>query len=138
LLNQIEGLSLGIAASPKLDLNFDLNAESADNRESKQLNRTLRFAPGINWRATTKIILTANLSATVAGDSKNINQNNNVKFESQTSYRFGAGKEQARKLQGQFFLRYSNRYARVINNGIGTNNLTKLQTLNTGLSFTFF
>ncbi len=47
-------------------------------------------------------------------------------------------RKQWKKWRGNYFIRYANRYARTIDQVFGSNNLTRLQTLNTGLNITFF
>src|SRR5262245_26403211 len=66
--NLVNGFTVGIAANRSLDLNFDLNAESANNREAGTIDRTLRLSPSINWRMSKRATLASSLSTTLAGD----------------------------------------------------------------------
>jgi hypothetical protein len=138
LINQVHAISTGLPVSPKLDLTFDLSLERANNIETRRLDRTYRFATVVNWKLTERNLLAANLAHTFAGDAAQTNRNRNVEFDLQWSYQFTFGKEKFKKLQGQSFIRYANRYANARDFAVGLNNLTKLQTLNIGLSFTFF
>jgi hypothetical protein len=138
LRNLTSGFTLGINPHNALDLNFDLNAESAQNRELNRTDRTLRFGVNTNWRLTPNTTLNATISTTGAGDLGRITRSRNAEFDLQWSYRFGFGENGWKKVQGQFFVRYANRYARFRDQAFGVSNLTKLQTLNTGLNFTFF
>lgn len=121
-----------------LDLTFDLNAESSADRASQTTDRTLRFAPTLNWRMTANSALASNCSITLAGDEAGTKRNRNIEFDAQWSYRFGWEKDRFRKAQGQFFIRYANRYARARNRLFDLNDLQKTQIVNLGLSFTFF
>ena len=133
---------MGIWTTPPgngwLDLNFDLNWESALNQEQPRTDRTLRLAANINWRMTERMLVNALISATGTGNTTGTNRNRNAEFDLQWSYRFAIEKSKTRRLQGQFFLRYANRYASSFDRLFGFNNLTRFQTLNGGLSFTFF
>lgn len=46
--------------------------------------------------------------------------------------------ETFKKVSGQFFRRYATFYARALDRSFKTNNLTKSNTLNAGVNFTFF
>lgn len=138
LTNFANGFAVGLPLSNSLDINLDINADSASNKETKTTDRTLRLAPGINWRMSSKSTLASNISITLAGDAAETVKNRNVEFDVQWSYQFGVEKDRFRKLQSQMFIRYANQYARSRNTSFGLNDLTKNQTLNLGLSFTFF
>jgi hypothetical protein len=138
LVNVVNTLAVGLMAHSAIDLNFDLNIERADNKESRRVDRLLRLAPSINWRMSSKATLSASLSATLADDAAGTSRNRNAESDLQWSYRFAFEKDRLRKVQSQFFVRYANRYARVVDRVFDSNNLTKLQTFNAGLSFTFF
>lgn len=136
--NLVSGLTVGFSASKSLDLNFDLNQERAVNLEAGILDRTLRFAPSVNWRMSKQATFASTFSATLAGNSVETRRDRNVEFDMQWAYRFGFEKDRFRKVQGQFFIRYANRYARAGNEAILLNNLQKTQIVNLGLSFNLF
>lgn len=63
----------------------------------------------------------------------------NVEFDLQWNYQLTRESENRfKKFQTVYFVRYSNRFARVRNVSENVNTLTKLQTFNTGLNFIFF
>jgi hypothetical protein len=138
LQNLVNGFAVGLPTFGRIDVTFDLGFERAKNFESNRTDRTLRLTSNINWRLTASSTFTANISASGAGDLLETSQNRNAEFDLQWAYRFVTEKSRYRKVQGQFFIRYANRYASLSDRIFGVNNLTKLQTLNTGLSFTFF
>ncbi len=137
-INLIHGISLGITPTGALDLAFDLNVESARNKEMERVDRTFRVGPNINWRMSPSAALSANLTTTLAGDDEGINGNRSAEVDVQWSYRFAVEKDRFRKVQSQFFIRYANRFARSRVTARGFDNLIKSQMLNLGLSFTFF
>jgi hypothetical protein len=129
---------VGIALNSRINLNLDLSAESATNGETSRIDRTYRLGPGISWNLTKSMDLTANLSNTIAGDVANTSQSRNTEFDAAWTYRFGVGKEGMKKVAGQFFIRYANRYAHSLDRIFLNNNLSKNQILTANLSFTFF
>ena len=129
---------VGIAANSRINLNVDLSAESSANKETGRIDRTYRLGPGISWKLTQSMELTANLSNTIAGDAANTSRSRNTEFDTAWIYRFGAGKEGFKKVAGQFFIRYSNRYSHSLDRIFLNDNLSRNQILTANLSFTFF
>ncbi len=138
LINFTNAVSFQVNATKSLDVNLELSADNARNIESARTDRLLRLATGINWRVTQRNLVAANLATSFAGDVARTVRNRNAEFDLQWSYQFTLGKERFKKLQGQSFIRFANRYANSRDNIFQLNNLTKAQTLNIGLSFTFF
>jgi hypothetical protein len=129
---------VGIAVNTKLNLNVDLSAENSRNRETGRIDRTYRAGPSMTWQLTKSIGFTGSLSNTIAEDVANTSRNRNTEFDLSATYRFGAGKEGPKKVAGQFFIRYANRYSHSLDRIFFNDNLNKNQTLTANLSFTFF
>ena len=87
---------------------------------------------------TRRMTLNTTVSNTLAGDLARTTRNRNTEFDLQWSYRFTRGETGWRKVQGQFFIRYADRYASTRDFVFGLNNLTRLMTLNSGINFVFF
>lgn len=138
LRNLLNGFTVGLNPAPTADINVEFSAESVLNNELDRTDRTYRLGPNVNWRMTKQSTLSATVSGILAGDLAQTSKSRNFEVDLQWSYRFGVERGRHRKVQGQFFIRYANRYARAFDNSFGFQTLTKLQTLNTGLSFTFF
>jgi hypothetical protein len=138
LRNMINGFTVGLTPTASFDLTFDLSAESARNFELGRTDRTYRTGINVNWRVTQRMAASAMVSTVFAGDVAETSRSRSAEIDLQWSYRFGVERSRYRKVQGQFFVRYANRYARSLDSVFGLNSLTRLQTLNTGLSFTFF
>jgi hypothetical protein len=119
-------------------LNLDISLESAKNFETGRIDNTDRIGANVNWRMSQRAVLAATVSTIFAGDVTEISRSRNAELDLQWSYRLGVERSRFRKMQSQFFVRYANRYARSLDNLFGLNSLTKVQTLNMGLSFTFF
>ena len=134
----VNSARFGIALNSRANLNVDLSSESSANRETGRIDRTFRLGPGISWQLTRQIGLTANLSNTIAGDAAKTSRNRNTEFDVSGTYRFGAGKEGLKKVAGQFFIRYANRFSHSFDRVFATDSLRKNQTLTANLSFTFF
>jgi hypothetical protein len=139
LRNLVNTLSLGFNPSPKLQLSVDVNAEQARNREVQRTDRVLRLGFNATWQMTQRMTLTGMLATTGAGDIAGLNRQRNAEADLQWSYRLFAleSSEERKRLQSQFFIRYANRYAFTRDLLFGVSNLTKLQTLNAGLNFTW-
>ncbi len=139
LENFINGFTLEWSPLTTFELNFDVSAESATNRETARTDRTLRFGFGTRWQITPRAILNANFSTIGVGDVARTSRNRNAEFDLQWSWRFQRGtQERFRKFQSVYFIRYANRYVRAQNRIFGINTLTRLNTFNTGLNFIFF
>lgn len=139
LLNQINGVTLGLTPHTAFDLNFDLNVESAKSFEAARVDRTLRAGLNTNWRMTPRMTINVTASNTLAGDlARRITRNRSTEFDLQWSYQFTRGESGWRKVKGQFFIRYADRYARTRDLLFGLDNLTRLKTLNGGVNFVFF
>jgi hypothetical protein len=138
LRNLINGFTFGLNPHSSFDLNLDLNIESANNFETSRIDRTFRAGINTNWRMTRNITVNAIVSNTLARDVARTTRNRNTEFDLQASYRFAVGEDRWRKVQGQFFIRYADRYGHALDFIFGIDNLTRLKTLNGGLNFVFF
>ncbi len=147
------GFTAGFNPHTAFDISFDLGVERALNREanankdSRRDARTLRIGLFANWRPTGRMTVTANLSDTgmrSVGDLTLASSNRNAQFDLQWSWRF-LGKEEADqpakfrpRLKGQFYVRFGRRRARLRDELQKLDQFNRTNTLNTGLSFTFF
>ncbi len=139
LQNFVHGATFGWNPRPTFDLNFEINFEDANNREEANSNRTLRFGINTNWQMTPRQAWNLTFSTLGAGDLLRTNRNRNTEFDLQWSYRLTRENENRfRKYQINYFIRYANRFARNRVFADSLNNVTKLQTFNTGLNFIFF
>jgi hypothetical protein len=122
-----------------LELNLELNFEDANNREQARTDRMLRFGGAANWQATRRQTFNLTLSSVGAGDLARTTRSFNNEFDLQWTYRLTRENENRfKKAQANYFIRYANRFARARNFVENINNLTRLQTFNTGLNFIFF
>lgn len=138
LYNTINGMTFGYTPNQKVDLNFDVNSERARNVENKRSDQTWRFGFNANLQLTKNTTLSATLSTLNAFDLGQISDNFTNEFNVQWSWKFLAGQQQFKKFSGQFFIRYATFLTRTIDRSFDTNNLTKSNTLNAGINFTFF
>jgi hypothetical protein len=138
LYNTINGITFGYTPNQRVDLNFDINSERAHNTENNRTDQTWRFGFNANLQVTKNNSLSATLSTLNAFDLGQISDNFTNEFNVQWTWKFLAGQTQFKKFSGQFFVRYANFFVRTIDRSFDTNNLTKSQTLNAGINFTFF
>jgi hypothetical protein len=130
--------SLGLQPSAKLGINLDAGWDSALNKEQKRTDHTFRLGPNVNWTITKSMAFTGAVSATSLGDVAGTSRNRTTEANVQWSYRFAVDKGRNKKVQGQFFIRYADRYVFASDSLFRLRTLTKLRTLNTGITFTFF
>ena len=130
--------SAGFQPNARLGVNLDVGFDSAFNKEQKRTDHTFRAGPSINWSMTNSMFVTGSLSATSFGNVTGTSHTSSAEADLQWSYRFILDKGQKKKIQGQFFLRYSDRYGFARDTVFDFRNLTKLRTLNAGINFTFF
>jgi len=139
LQNFTHNATVGWNPLTTLELNLELNFEDANSREQARTDRTLRFGGTANWQATRRQTFNLTLSSVGAGDLARTTRNFNNEFDLQWTYRLARENENRfKKAQANYFIRYANRFARARNFVENINNLTKLQTFNTGLNFIFF
>lgn len=139
LLSIVNGVTVGFNPTRTLDLNFDIGTERSSAFDQNTVNSTFRVGTNITWRMNTKMVWTVNASTTGAGDHANTNHRRDADVDAQFSWRFlNTEKNRLKKVQGQFFIRYANRYGYARDFLFGFNTYTKLQTFNAGLNFIFF
>jgi hypothetical protein len=139
LQNLVNGVTLGLSPAKTLDLNFDLNAERSSNFNQNSVDSTLRVGTNLTWRMTNSMVWAMNVSTTGAGNRANTSNRRDADFDIQYSWRFlNTEKSRFKKAQGQFFIRYANRYAAASDRLFGFTTFTKLQTFNAGLNLIFF
>jgi hypothetical protein len=129
----------GFTPGQRFNINLDLSSERSTTLETAQVDKNFRAGVNFNIQTTKKSTLAATISSAFGGDNGNRRSSRNADLDVQWSMRFGIyEKERWKKVQGQFFARYANRYASARDNIFFFNNLTKIQTVSAGLSFTFF
>jgi hypothetical protein len=137
-LNQTNGVRAGFNPTSRLNLNFELTRDSANDFGSVKLARTWRIGPTVSWTLNKHMSWTAGLTNTIAGDRAQTSGSRNTEFDTQFSYRMGAEHGGLKKVQCQLFIRYADRYARSRDIVFGTANLTRAQIFNGGINVTFF
>jgi hypothetical protein len=139
LLNENHAVTIGLNVIKDLDLNFDIGSERASSFQQNTINNTVRAGTNITWRMTPKMAWALNASTTGAGDRANTSHRRDADLDVQYTWRFlNTEKNRWRKMQGQFFVRYANRYGFSRDFLFGFNTFNKLQTFNAGVNFTFF
>ncbi|MEQ1765111.1 MAG: hypothetical protein ABL984_18435, partial [Pyrinomonadaceae bacterium] len=138
--NGVNGITVGYKPFKDLDLDIEAGREAQFSFEQKRRDSTFRIGTRGTWRTAflKNSTLSAGVSATAAGDSLNQGDSRNLEFDAQWAYRFAIGTKKFKKLDTQFFIRYSNRYGSTINRVFFANNLNKTQAFNMGLTFNVF
>lgn len=134
----VNAITVGVMPHRRLDLNFDLSSERASNVEVNRLDRTWRAGFNSTFQTTKQSSLSATISSAFASDAAQTSRNRNADLDLQWAWRFGIEKSPYRKVQGQFFIKYLNRYASAHDNVFFFRNLTKVQAMTAGFSITLF
>lgn len=137
-LNQTSGARVGFSPTTKLNLNFEVTRDSANDLENVKLNRTWRVGPTASWTLNKHMTWTAGLSNTIAGNRARTNGSRDTEFDTQFSYNVGIDRGELKKVQTQMFIRYADRYARSHDLVFQTFNLTRVKIFNAGVNITFF
>ncbi len=137
-LNQTTGVRAGFNPTSRLNLNFELTRDSANDLGGVKLGRTWRIGPTVSWTLKKHMSWTAGLTNTIAGDRAQTSGSRNTEFDTQFTYRLGAERGGLKKVQCQLFVRYADRYARSRDSVFETSSLTRAQIFNGGVNLTFF
>jgi hypothetical protein len=138
LRNLVNTFTFGMTPASVIDFNIDLSFENAKNFEQNRIDRTNRLGANLNWRVTPNATIASYVSTIFASDIARTSRSRNLELDIQWSYRFAIDRSRYKKVQAQFFVRYANRYGHALDNLFGFDTKTRLQTINTGLSFTFW
>jgi hypothetical protein len=123
-----------------IQLGFDISRERQSNFEVGRKDRQFRLGTNI----TIQDILVKNLgfnvnaSTSLAGDTDNKTDSQNLEFDAQATYRLSLGKKEYRKMSTQFFVRYANRHGLRIDRTFGLRDINRNQGFNAGMTVTFF
>jgi len=137
-LNQTNSGRVGINPTSKLNLSFEVSRDSATDLEGAKLLRTWRVGTTASWNVNKNMTWTGGISNTIAGDRAQTSGSRNTEFETQFAYSVQVSRGDFKKVQGQIFVRYADRYARSHDLSFGTTSLTRVRIVNAGLNITFF
>ncbi|MGQ0542037.1 MAG: hypothetical protein ACT4O9_09340, partial [Blastocatellia bacterium] len=140
LESAVNAFAFSISYFKDVQLGFDLTRERQKNFETTQIDRQFRFGSNISWQNALfkNSSVAANISTSLAGDTANKTDSENVEFDVQWSYKLSFGKKKYRKMATQFFVRYSNRHAFRLDRPNVLRDINRSQGFNAGLSFSFF
>lgn len=138
--NTNHGFSFNFTLLKNLNISANTGINQIISFEKNRTDRTFNIGSTITWQNAifTGSTFAGNFSGTMAGDTNNIVDNRNGGLSLEWSYKRGFGKEGLKKVQTQFFIRYSNRYGNFIDRIFRINNFNKRQTINFGLNFNIF
>lgn len=139
-LSITHGITVGTKPFADLDLDIEVADEAQTGFEQARTDKTFRLGTRLTWRTAflKNSAFSGGLSASLAGDTGNLNDARNAEFDIQWTYRFAFGKKKFKKLDAQFFIRYSNRYGDTIDRIFFVNALNKTQAFNFGINFNIF
>jgi len=131
--------NLGVTPHDRLDVNFDLAFENAENKEIDRTDLTRRIGITFSLRTTNTSALTANLSTTNTEDNAKTSERNNVFINAQWSLSFTLNRSARRKLaQGQVFVRYTRNESDSRDTVFGFADDSSNWAINTGVNLSLF
>jgi hypothetical protein len=140
LASASNGITVSYKPFNSLGLDFDFARERQKSFEQQRTDRTFRLGTRANWQTPflKNSTFSGGFSFTLAGDTGHLNDTRNGEFDAQWAYGFSFGEKKFKKVSGQFFIRYANRYGDSIDRENFFNSLNKAQTFNAGLTFNIF
>lgn len=134
------GVTVGYKPFNSLGLDFELSRERQKSFEQLRTDRTFRLGTRAVWQIPfiKNSVFSGGFSFTLAGDTANLSDARNGELDAQWAYNFSFGEKKFKKLSGQFFIRYANRYGDTIDRQFFLNSINKAQTFNAGINFNIF
>ncbi|HVS03411.1 MAG TPA: hypothetical protein VMT16_11630 [Thermoanaerobaculia bacterium] len=102
-----QGLTLGLVAHQRVDVNLDWSRERSTNEEVAEVARTTRYSLGFNWRPTDRMSVFGTGSRTDGEVDPAGSQAHNDLVDLQWSYRFPWELRPGHGVTPQLFVRYS-------------------------------
>jgi hypothetical protein len=123
-----------------IQIGFDLSRERQSNLEVGRKDRQFRFGSSVSIQdiLLKNLGFAINASTSLAGDTDNKTDSENLELDAQATYRLAFGKKAYRKMSTQFFVRYSNRHGLRIDRTFTLRDLSRNQGFNAGMTVTFF
>ncbi len=140
LASASNGITVNYRPFQTLGLDFDFARERQKSFELNKVDRTFRIGTRGTWTTPyiKNSVFSGGFSFTMAGDTGNLNDTRNGELDAQWAYNFSLGENKFKKMSGQFFIRYANRYGDSIDRQFFFNSINKSQTFNFGLTFNLF
>ena len=138
--SQSNAVTVNYKPIDSLGLDFDFARERQKSFEQQRIDRTFRLGTRGTWATPflKNSIFSGGFSITLAGDLGNLSDTRNGEMDAQWAYSFNLGEKKFKKVNGQFFIRFANRYGDSIDRQFLFNTINKSQTFNAGLTFNFF
>ncbi len=136
----VNGLSVGYNPFTSLTFGIELSHERQTALEQQRTDRSIRLGTQTTWQTPflKNSTVSLNVSTSIAGDTRRLNENRNAEFDVQWSYRFAIGQKKFKKAEAQFFIRYANRYGHTFDRLTVLRNFNKTQGFNAGITFNVF
>lgn len=123
-----------------IQIGFDLTREQQSNLEVGRKDRQFRFGSNVTIQDLflKNLGFAVNASTSLAGDTDNKTDSENLEFDAQATYRIAVGKKAYRKMSTQFFVRYATRHGLRIDRVFGLRDINRNQGFSAGMTVTFF
>jgi len=137
--NYSHGVNVGLRPLDTLDASLDYSRSRDKDVAGALIQYTDSYGANVNWQFFKNWALGANWTITTSDDSAKNADSVSHSGQAQVTYTFevpAPGLD--RKLPGQWFLRFNHNESDNVDNLFGFNSTSRIWTLNTGLSLSFF
>lgn len=137
--NYSQNVNLGLRPLDTLNVSLDYGRSRNKDVAGALTQHTTSYGANLNWQFIENWELAANWTISDSDDSAGNAESISHSAQAQVTYSFelpAPGME--RKLPGQWFVRYSHNENDNVDNLFGFNSTSRIWTLNTGLSLSFF
>jgi hypothetical protein len=100
-------LSLSLALSQALDVNFEVSRDRSYSFESARIDRNRNYSFGLAWNIVRSLYFTGTVALTESFDEPRTSSSDSTNLDLNLSYRVQWRSTTGRALLGQLFLRYS-------------------------------
>lgn len=105
--HRVHALSLSLALSQALDVNFEVSRDRSYSFESARIDRNRNYSFGLAWNIVRSLYFTGTVALTESFDEPRTSSSDSTNLDLNLSYRVQWRSTTGRALLGQLFLRYS-------------------------------
>jgi hypothetical protein len=131
-------ITLGFAASQRLNLSFDASREENGSKEDGRRDRRNRFGSNLSWTIFGQTAIAGNISHTLGDNNLRTSSQRGTEGFLELASGFHLSGGAAQKRQGRVFVRFSDRRARSNDLVFGTRSDNQGGAVTSGLTFSLF
>ncbi len=137
-INTDQSVSLNTSLNENLSVNFSISHSVAEDIEQLLDRTTNSYSLAVDWMITHLLSLSMIFNTTDESDSSGLQDLDSHSAQAQLSYSFHLAGGRSGKIPVQFFIRYASDKNNTVDNQFQFSSSTENQTINTGLTISFF